>query len=92
MRRPFRLPEFMKYVALAIAAIYFVIWLYGGLVYTGLPNASLGGANTRVYYFIGWVILLAYLPLYWYRTKVEDPKRARELNPTEPTQQGQASA
>ena len=64
MRRPFRLPEFMKYVALALALFYFIIWLYGGIVYTGLPNASLGGANTRVYYFIGWALLLAYLPLY----------------------------
>jgi len=50
--------------------------LYGGIIYTGLPNASLGGANTRVYYFIGWGILLSYLPLYLWRTKVEDPKYA----------------
>jgi amino acid transporter len=78
MRRPFRLPEFMKYVALALALFYFVIWLYGGIVYTGLPNASLGGANTRVYYFIGWALLLAYVPLYLYRTRVEDPKHAKD--------------
>ena len=44
----------MKYVALFLAVFYFIIWLYGGIVYTGLPNASLGGANTRIYYFIGW--------------------------------------
>jgi amino acid transporter len=78
MRRPFRLPEFFKYIALAICALYFVIWSYGGIVYTSLPNASLGGADTRVYYFIGWAILLSYLPLYWYRKKVEDPKHAAE--------------
>ncbi|HEY1479263.1 MAG TPA: APC family permease [Gaiellales bacterium] len=78
MRRPFRLPEFMKYVALGLALFYFIIWLYGGIVYTGLPNASLGGANTRVYYFIGWAILAAYLPLYLYRTRVEDPKHAKD--------------
>ena len=81
MRRPFRLPEFMKYVALFLAVFYFIIWLYGGIVYTGLPNASLGGANTRVYYFIGWAILLAYLPLYWWRTRVEDPKHVGEATP-----------
>ena len=81
MRRPFRLPEFMKYVALFLAVFYFVIWLYGGIVYTGLPNASLGGANTRIYYFIGWAILLAYLPLYWWRTEVEDPKHVGEATP-----------
>ncbi len=61
-----------------MAALYFVIWIYGGIVYTGLPNASLGGANTRIYYFIGWAILLTYLPLYWYRVKIEDPKHAAE--------------
>jgi amino acid transporter len=87
MRRPFRLPEFMKYVALALALFYFVIWLYGGLVYTGLPNAALGGANTRVYYFIGWGLLLAYVPLYLYRTRIEDPKHLRDapLPDTAPT-------
>ena len=39
---------------------------------------SLGGNNTRIYYFIGWAILLSYLPLYWYRKHVEDPKRESE--------------
>jgi hypothetical protein len=73
-----RLPEFMKYVALFMAALYFVIWIYGGIVYTSLPNALLNGADTRVYYFIGWAILLSYLPLYWYRKRVEDPKHAGE--------------
>jgi amino acid transporter len=74
MKRPVRLPEFFKYIALAMAAGYFIIWTYGGLVYTSLPNALLNGADTRVYFFIGWAILLSYLPLYWYRIKVEDPK------------------
>jgi amino acid transporter len=84
MRRPVRLPEFFKYIALAMAAGYFVIWSYGGLVYTSLPNALLGGADTRVYFFIGWVILLSYLPLYWYRIKVEDPKYASQTPPDAP--------
>jgi amino acid transporter len=76
MKRPVRLPEFFKYIALALAAFYFVIWLYGGIVYTSLPNAALGGNDTKVYYFIGWAILLAYIPFYLYRVKVEDPKHA----------------
>jgi amino acid transporter len=75
MRRPVRLPEVFKYVALVLAVAYFVIWLYGGLVYTGLPNAALGGSNTRVYYFIGWAILISYLPLWWYRKYIEDRRR-----------------
>jgi len=76
-RRPVRLPGVFKWIALVMAALYFVIWSFGGLVYTSLPNAALGGNDTRVYFFIGWLILLSYLPLYWYRKKVEDPKYAR---------------
>jgi amino acid transporter len=84
MRRPVRLPEFFKYIALAMAAAYFVIWSYGGLVYTSIPNALLNGNDTRVYFFIGWAILLSYLPLYWYRVKVEDPKHAKDAPPEAP--------
>jgi amino acid transporter len=78
MKRPVRMPEFFKYIALLLAAFYFVIWLYGGIVYTSLPNSLLNGADTKIYYFIGWLILLAYIPLYLYRVKVEDPKHAGE--------------
>ncbi len=69
MRRPFRLPEFMKWVALAMAALYFVIWLYGGLVYSEIGHAE-------IYYFLGWVVLLCYLPFYWYRRFFEDRRYA----------------
>ncbi len=70
MPRPVRLPEFMKYVALAMAALYFVIWSYGGYQY-----ARIG--DTELYYFIGWAVALSYLLFYWYRTYVEDPRVAR---------------
>ncbi|MGC2342110.1 MAG: APC family permease, partial [Methyloceanibacter sp.] len=68
LRRPFKLPEFMKYVALALAATFFVFWLFGGLWYSKI-------GNVQIYYWLGWATLLAYLPLYWYRVYVED-KRA----------------
>src|SRR5438067_9314795 len=68
-RRPFKLPEFMKYVALGMAVLYFVIWLYGGIYYSKI-------GNTLVYYLAGWGVLAAYLPLYWYRVKVEDKRTA----------------
>jgi amino acid transporter len=64
LRRPFKLPEFMKYVALALAAIYFIIWSYGGLVYSQLGNAV-------IYYWAGWIVLFLYLPFYLWR-KAED--------------------
>jgi amino acid transporter len=66
-RRPFKLPEFMKYVALLLAVIYFVFWLFGGLWYSKI-------GNVEIYYWAGWATLLAYLPFYWYRTKVEDKR------------------
>jgi amino acid transporter len=67
LRRPFKLPEFMKYVALLLAAIYFVFWLFGGLWYSKI-------GNVEVYYWLGWATLFAYLPLYWYRVYVEDKR------------------
>jgi hypothetical protein len=57
----------MKYVALAMAVLYFVIWLYGGIYYSKI-------GHTLVYYLAGWAVLIAYLPLYWYRVMVEDPR------------------
>jgi amino acid transporter len=67
LRRPFKLPEFMKYVALALAVVYFIFWLFGGLWYSQL-------GNVQIYYWLGWATLLAYLPLYWYRVYVEDKR------------------
>ena len=66
-KRPFRLPEFMKWVALAMAAFYFVIWSYGGLIYSKIGKAE-------VYYWAGWAVLFCYLPLYWYRVYFEDKR------------------
>jgi amino acid transporter len=67
--RPFRLPEFFKYIALAMAVFYAVIWLYGGISY-----ARIG--HTEIYYFLGWAVALAYIPFYLYRTRVEDKRVA----------------
>jgi amino acid transporter len=67
LRRPFKLPEFMKYVALALAAVFFVFWLFGGLWYSKL-------GNVEIYYWLGWATLALYLPLYWYRVYVEDKR------------------
>ena len=50
------------------------------MVEASLPNAFLGNNDTKIYFFIGWVILLSYVPFYWYRVKVEDPKYAAEAD------------
>jgi amino acid transporter len=73
VRRPFRLPEWMKYAALGLAAVYTVIYVWGGPVYADCAcNAA--GKKTLPYYFIGIGVLLAYLPLYWYRKRFEDKR------------------
>ncbi|HWE12091.1 MAG TPA: APC family permease [Solirubrobacteraceae bacterium] len=83
VRRPFRLPEWMKYVALAIALLYAVIYFYGGPVYASCAcNAA--GTKTLPYYFIGWGVLLLYLPLYYFRKRVED-RREKAAEPVAPT-------
>ena len=80
VRRPFRLPEWMKYAALALALFYAVIYFYGGPVYASC-SCSLAGRNTLVYYFIGIGTLLSYLPLYWYRKRIEDKKHVEAVPP-----------
>ncbi len=62
VQRPFSLPEYFKYVALALAALYFIVWLGGGIIYSAIGGQA-------IYYFLGWVAALMYLPLYWYRKR-----------------------
>ena len=75
VRRPFKLPEWMKYVALLIAGVYAVIYFYGGPVYASC-SCNAAGRKTLPYYFIGWAVLLSYLVFYWYRKRVEDKRMA----------------
>jgi len=75
VRRPFRLPEFMKYVALVLAAFFTFIWLYGGIKFSQI-------GDTETYYFLGWATALAYVPLYLYRTRVEDKRDAPKADVT----------
>ena len=84
MRRPVRLPEFMKYIALFLAASYFIIWSTAGWSRRRFRTRSLDGNDTKVYFFIGWAILLSYVFFYWYRVKVEDPKHEAQARAPEP--------
>jgi amino acid transporter len=80
LRRPFRLPEWMKYAALGLAVFYAIIYFYGGPVYATC-SCSLAGHSTLPYYLIGIGTLLTYLPLYWYRKRVENKRTAEEAPP-----------
>jgi amino acid transporter len=80
VRRPFKLPEWMKYVALAIAGLYVIIYFYGGPTYASCAcNAA--GRKTLPYYFIGIGVVLSYVFFYWYRKYVED-KRPEHATPS----------
>jgi amino acid transporter len=69
LRRPFKLPEWMKYVALALAAYYLFTWAVG-LPWCALSGCAVGGVgNVLPAYFIGILVLLAYLPIYWLRRR-----------------------
>jgi amino acid transporter len=81
VRRPFKLPEWMKWVALGIAGVYLVIYFYGGPTYAACAcNAA--GRKTLPYYFIGIGTVLSYLFFYWYRKYVEDRRFATEPAPS----------
>lgn len=87
LRRPFKLPEWMKYVALLLAAMYTVIYFWGGPVYASC-TCSQAGKSTLPYYFIGIGVLLAYLPLYWYRKRIEDRRGHDQTASAVPTPEG----
>jgi amino acid transporter len=61
--RPVRLPTAAKWVALGMAVAFTFIWAYGGW---HSPALVVGESSERLF-FLGLVILLAYLPLYWWR-------------------------
>src|SRR5262249_59045758 len=57
LERPYKLPEFMKWIALAIGVFFAIVWLLGGIFYSNI-------GNTLTYYLIGIGVLLLYIPLY----------------------------
>jgi amino acid transporter len=79
VRRPFKLPEWMKWVALLIAGVYLVIYFYGGPTYASC-TCNAAGRKTLPYYFIGIATVLSYVLFYLYRKYVED-RRTPERPP-----------
>ena len=63
VRRPFKLPEWMKYVALVIAARLRDHLLLRRARCTRTARATPPAARRCPYYFIGWAVLLSYLLL-----------------------------
>jgi amino acid transporter len=68
LERPVRLPEFMKYVALALGLFLLFDWAYGGYYASDIAVA----AGKRWLFFLGLAVTLLYIPMYAYRKMVED--------------------
>jgi amino acid transporter len=67
--RPFKLPEWMKYVSVALAALYFVVWAIG-IPACAIEGCQLGGGKM---FLIGVIVVLLYFPLNWWR-RLEDQR------------------
>jgi amino acid transporter len=66
LRRPYRLPEWMKYVALAVGGFYLLAWAWG-IPYCSLHGCAVGSGNELPQFFLGWAVVLAWFPLWWWR-------------------------
>jgi amino acid transporter len=71
--RPFRLPTWMKWLALAVFIIWTVIYFFGGW---NSPKVVLADPHQGPgLYLLGLVIVALYAPLYWWR-RAQDRRRA----------------
>ena len=64
VERPFRLPTFAKWIALAIFIVWTVIYFYGGW---NSPKIVVGPDQGPGLYLLGLLIVALYAPLYWWR-------------------------
>jgi hypothetical protein len=67
---PFRMPEFFKWIALACALFLTFDYIIGGY---NSPNIVVGPGQGHFLYFLGLIIVAAYVPLYWWR-KISDKR------------------
>ena len=72
LERPVRLPGFVRWVALAIFVFFAFAWVYGGY---HSPQLVVGPDEGSFLFWLGIVIVLAYLPLYLLR-KAQDRRGA----------------
>jgi amino acid transporter len=63
VERPFKLPGYMRWVALAIGIFCAVLWVFGGW---NSPSVVLGTSSHSLF-FVGVLVLAAYVPLYLLR-------------------------
>lgn len=62
--RPVRMPEPLKWVALAIFVFFMIVWAYGGW---HSPKLVVGPEEGSFLFFLGLVVIAAYVPLFLWR-------------------------
>ncbi len=67
---PFRMPEFFKWIALACALFLTFDYIVGGF---NSPDIVVGPGQGHFLFFLGLIIVAAYVPLYWWR-KMSDKR------------------
>jgi hypothetical protein len=67
---PFRMPEFFKWIALACALFLTFDYIIGGF---NSPDIVVGPGQGHFLFFLGLIIVAAYVPLYWWR-KLSDKR------------------
>ena len=67
-KSPFRMPGFFKWIALACALFLTFDYVVGGY---NSPDVVVGPGQGHFLYFLGLIIVAAYVPLYWWR-KISD--------------------
>jgi amino acid transporter len=75
---PFRLPAAMRWVALAMAAFFLFTFVVGGW---NSPAIVVGTGTSHFLFILGVIIVLAYVPLYWWR-KISDRRLGDSAPPT----------
>jgi amino acid transporter len=78
--RPFRLPGWVRYVALAIFLFWAVVYFYGGW---NAPNIVVAPNSGPVLFILGLVVMALYFPLYYWR-KRSDQRRPAPVATTVP--------
>ncbi|MDT7622542.1 MAG: hypothetical protein QOF99_3443 [Pseudonocardiales bacterium] len=75
VERPYRLPGFVRWIALAIFAFWMVVYWYGGF---NAPHIVVGPNESPFLFLLGLAIMCAYFPLYWWRAASDrrNPGRA----------------
>jgi hypothetical protein len=76
--RPFRLPEWTKWVALALAVYYAFVWLIS-LPYCAFSGCATAGGNNLIAYFVGLLVVAMYFPLYGWRRREDVQARVAEV-------------